>query len=580
MKHSQTQFFRALHALLFCLPLLSGAAIAKPEAQALFDKYVEAWQGFYPSAAFAYGDTGTAATFEDYSEPVVAGWLAFNKTTAVEVRTALEPTQINLSTRIDLQILLGQIENELANWREDRPLTQQPQWYSEQISQALTHLLVRDQLSEKDRSVALIARLQGVQRMCKKAVQSLTGGNAFRTQTALRTLAGTRKFYTGNLRKLTATWPAASKDRSLEATIRQTVASIAAFETHLVENIMPRASASAAMNTNIYAAKLARRTSGLYTPKTLLDAAYTEMHNVRALMNIEAERWRAVEPKTAEVHATGDKVLAAAIEAMESDRQDNSANFLASFTTLTFAAERFVEKKRLASIPKPATLLIALSPSHFSGSAVGGVYPSGPFAPESDTLFYVPSIPATAAPEVQEGFYRSFNTHFNTMIMSHEMFPGHYLQYKVAVSQAPVVRTLFANGSYVEGWGSFSEELMLDAGWADNAPLTRLAHLRKRLENATRAYVSVQVNTAGWGESQVLTFARDEGLLAPQFAKNLWQRVVNSPLQITDYFTGYQHFKRLFAVYQASPAYDGPRRWVDAVLQAGPVPPVMLDKLL
>jgi uncharacterized protein (DUF885 family) len=225
-------------------------------------------------------------------------------------------------------------------------------------------------------------------------------------------------------------------------------------------------------------------------------------------------------------------------------------------------------------------LIIALSPSHFSGATVGGVYPTGPFAPDANTLFYLPSIPDTTAPALQDDFYRSFNAHFNTMIMSHEMFPGHYLQYKVAVSQAPAIRSLFANGSYVEGWGTFSEELMLDAGWADNAPLTRLAHLRKRLENATRAYVSVQVNTAGWGESQVLAFAKKEGLLAPQFAKNLWQRVVNSPMQITDYFTGYPHFKQLFAIYKASPQNDGPQQWVDAVLRAGPVPPVMLDQLL
>jgi uncharacterized protein (DUF885 family) len=580
-KCSQTMLYRRLFDFLLCLPLLltlSGTASAQPETQAVINKYIAAWQVFYPSAAFAYGDTAAAARFEDYTEPAIAQWLAFNETTAAEVRALLEPAQVILSTRIDLQVLLGQVEDELANWREERPLTQQPQWYAEQVSQALTHLLVRDQLSEEDRSMALIARLQGVQRLCDRAVQSLGGGNALRTQTALRTLQGTRDFYSGNLRTLTAAWPEGSKDMSIAAAIDLAADSIGDFEAHLRINIMPAASASAAINTQYYAAKLARRTSGLYTPATLLAAAADEMRDVRVLINAEARRWQSAVPKFSDTH--GDSLLAEAIEAMENDRQDNSADFLASFTTLTFAAQRFVEEQHIASVPKPTTLIIALSPSHFSGAAVGGVYPTGPFAPESDTLFYVPSISDAAERGEQDGFYRSFNTHFNTMIMSHEMFPGHYLQYKVAVRQAPPIRSLFANGSYVEGWGSFSEELMLDAGWAENAPLTRLAHLRKRLENATRAYVSVQVNTAGWGELQVLTFARDEGLLAPQFAKNLWDRVVNSPLQITDYFTGYQHFKRLFAIYQASPQNDGPQRWVDAVLRAGPVPPVMLEKLL
>jgi uncharacterized protein (DUF885 family) len=86
---------------------------------------------------------------------------------------------------------------------------------------------------------------------------------------------------------------------------------------------------------------------------------------------------------------------------------------------------------------------------------------------------------------------------------------------------------------------------------------------------------------AGWGESEVLTFAREEGLLAPQFATNLWQRVVNSPMQITDYFSGYRQFKALYDDYQlaarARSAEPQTRVWVDAVLRAGPVPMALLE---
>jgi uncharacterized protein (DUF885 family) len=292
-------------------------------------------------------------------------------------------------------------------------------------------------------------------------------------------------------------------------------------------------------------------------------------------MVAEAGRW--LEAGGVETTDRGEALLGLALEAMEDDRQANAADFLAEFRELTLAAEAFVREQGIASVPQPTTLYVDLSPAHFSGAAVGGVYPSGPFAPDAATLFYVPSIPDTAAPAAREGFYRSFNTHFNTMIISHEMFPGHYLQYKVAVSEAPPLRSLFPNGAYVEGWGSFVEELMLDAGWAGNAPLTRLAHLRKRLENATRAYVSVQVHTAGWGETEVLDFAVEEGLLAPQFAENLWRRVVHSPLQITDYFRGYQRFKALYA--RRLPQQDT-GDWVDAVLRAGPLPITRLEQLL
>ncbi len=583
MKNTYAQFNWRLRSIILCLPLMLSSTAAFTEqasGQALIDDYIEAWADFYPTAAFAYGDVTAAAAFETYSETVTVQWLALNEATTVEAQTLLNAGAVNPATRIDLQVLLAQTQNELADWSEDQPVTGQPQWYSEQVSQALTHLLVRDQLSSAARSDALVARLMGVRQLCDEAVLQLRGGNEMRTETALRTLSGTREFYAGNLKVLTAEWPDVEGKPANEEAIDQAVKAIARLEQHLREVVLPKASASVAIDAEHYAAKLARRTSGLYTPASLLAAAGQEMKAVRRLMIAQAKRWRATLFAAETVNGTPEEALTVALAAMEADRENNSADFLTSFRSLTLEAEQFVEERHVATVHKPTTLIIALSPTHFSGAAVGGVYPTGPFAPESDTIFYVPSIADSADPVAKEGFYRSFNTHFNTMIMSHEMFPGHYLQYKVAVTHAPPARSLFANGSYVEGWGSFSEELMLNAGWADNAPLTRLAHLRKRLENATRAYVSVQVNTAQWSQDQVLVFARDEGLLAPQFAKNLWQRVVNSPMQITDYFTGHQHFRRLFDDYNTHSRNAGIQRWVDAVLRAGPVPPVMLDSLL
>uniref|UniRef100_UPI003F6B010E DUF885 family protein n=1 Tax=Congregibacter sp. TaxID=2744308 RepID=UPI003F6B010E len=482
---------------------------------------------------------------------------------------------------VDARVILAQVQNELATWREDEPLTRQPQWYAEQVSQALTHLLVREQLSEEERSEALLARLRGVARLCRLGVRSLSSGNTLRTRRALRVLAGSVEFYSSGLPELVANWPQVSGKENIGEAIAEALVAMTALQSHLQEQILPVAKAQVAIGVDAYTAKLQRRTSGLYSPSKLLAAAGEEVRAVRGFMYQETIRWANTIKDDAErfrlLELNDDERLAEALEAMEMDRQDNSAAFLESFTELTFAAERFVERQQIATVPKPTTLLIALSPAHFSGAAVGGVYPSGPFDPQADTLFYVPSVPDDAPAEVKEGFYRSFNTHFNTMILAHEMFPGHYLQYKVAVSEAPALRSLFSNGSYVEGWGSFVEELMLDAGWAGNVPLTRLAHLRKRLENATRAYVSVQVHTATWGEAEVLRFAREEGLLAPQFATNLWQRVVNSPLQITDYFTGFKAFKDLYAAYESQVALPPLRMWVDAVLRAGPLPMALLE---
>jgi len=556
-----------------------GSAAAPEQAPGqLIDAYVESWVDFYPSRAFAYGRRASAGKFEDYSSPRLVAWLTFNEQAAARARAMLNSAAPpEASERIDLMVLLAQTGSELARWEEDEPLSRQPQWYAEQISQALTHLLVRDQLSEQARSAALATRLSGVQSLCFFAVEHLSGGSRLRTERALATLAASRRFYEGGLPELVADWPQAAM---LAESMQLTARAISFLEDHLREVILPSASSAAAIGLRTYDAKLNRRTDGMYGAARLREDSRLEMREARELMRAQATRWATglsdARLREALLAMDAEQRLSRALAAMEADRQDNQADFLASFRSLTAAAERFVIDRQIATVPQPTTLHIGLSPAHFSGAAVGGVYPSGAFDPQADTLFYIPSIPDSADETAKEDFYRSFNDHFNTMIVSHEMFPGHYLQYKVAVSTATPLRSLFPNGSYVEGWGSFVEELMLDAGWADDAPLTRLAHLRKRLENATRAHVSVMVNSEDWDRDQVIRFATEEGLLAPQFASNLWQRVVNSPLKITDYFTGYRQFRALYDKAGVRSDARAARQWVDAVLRAGPLPPMTL----
>ena len=227
---------------------------------------------------------------------------------------------------------------------------------------------------------------------------------------------------------------------------------------------------------------------------------------------------------------------------MEDHRASNQAEFLQEFLDLIDRSRLFLEEKDLIDLPEHETLFTALSPSHFAGAAVGGVYSAGPFDPEAETLFYLPSVPDSAPVSAKDGFYRSFNTHFNTMIITHEIYPGHYLQLKVAASHPSRVRPLFAGDDFTEGWASFVEQMTLDAGFDDDQPLTRMAHLSKRLENAVRAYVSVQVHCRGWSADELGVFAVETGLLPPQFAENLWHRALLSPIQLPSYFIGFRVF--------------------------------------
>ena len=125
---------------LCALALLAGPvdADAPPEPARLVADDIAAWKAFYPSQAFGYGDAGSAAAFEDFDGERVPQWLALNARAAAAADALLADSGLDVQTRTDLQMLRAQAIGEQADWREDEPLSSQPQWYAEQVSQART----------------------------------------------------------------------------------------------------------------------------------------------------------------------------------------------------------------------------------------------------------------------------------------------------------------------------------------------------------------------------------------------------------------------------------------------------------
>ena len=566
------------YTLAVALLLIASAAQAESDLNALVESYIDTWAEFYPSKALSNGLKEAAWKFEDFSGNRAGEWIAYNRRT-LEMLESLSDLSVN--EQVDARVLRRQARRELERWAHDEALVNQPSWYAEVISQALTYILVRDQFTPEEKVDAVLQRLPGVQSMCQLGIVSLQDGSPERTRRAVEVLERTRTFYQDSLPGLMQDWSGGKQQEQVTQVISDTVNSVDALLHHIREDVLPDASIPDRLDDRDYARKLRIYTDSDLTPEQLRDSATAEIEEVRGLMVTEATAWWNERVVALALPADENELLGTAMAAMEHNRSDNRSDFLNFFKELTEKAETFMVENDLATIPLPRTMYVGLSPDHFSGAAVGGVYPAGPFNPGADTLFYLPSIPDDSTPEQKNGFYRSFNDHFNTMIIAHEIYPGHYLQLKVAAATVPALRSLFGNGVYIEGWGTFSEELMLDAGWDDHNRLTRLAHLRKRLENATRAYVSVMVHVEDWNKDQVMDFAVTRGLLPPQFALNLWVRVMNNPLQIPSYFLGFHGFRALWAEENRRLGESFKTRgFVDSVLRAGPVPIDALSSLI
>ncbi len=568
--------------------LLAATLTAAAPAPPLADTYLERYFAFYPSRATSAGRHDHDRELEDFSDESVASWVAFNREAAEELRERLAAAggarhdrPPHLEEALDWELLLRQAEEELALWETLARHRTNPLLWTGVPSNATIFLLVRDDLPEADRLERAAARAEEIPRFVEQAVKAMRAADPAEVAPELaRIAAGQAKasatFYREGLARAAGEPGAEEAEERAALAARLAKVGGAAGEAldrfaTVLDELAGKASGSPRLGREAYTL-LFRLHSGLDDDPAKVAA---EAEAALAEKRAEASRyarsvWSDYFPDE-EPPADDRALLARMFERVEADRAESVDELVADYRRLVPEAIELARERGIVTIPDPVNIRTERSPSFFVGQSVGGVYPAGPYAPEADTLFYLPTPPETATPEQAETFYRGFNDHFNVMIVPHEMVPGHYLQLQHAARHPRKVRALFGDGVYVEGWGTFCERLMLDLGWG--GPLDRLAHLKKQMENIARTVVDIRVHTTGMTREEVIRFVEGEALQDGQFAGNMWTRAITSSPQLTSYWLGY---RRVMGLYEEVKAARGEgfvlREFMDGMMEMGPVP--------
>ncbi|HWM92120.1 MAG TPA: DUF885 family protein [Thermoanaerobaculia bacterium] len=545
--------------------LLLLAALAAPAQATTFqDAYLERYFDMYPTKATAAGRHDLDRRLEDLSEARRRSWLNFNRGAADGFRRLMTAPSTSFEDRLDAELLLRQAELEVfEHGTQARPQTD-PLFWTGIVGDATVFLLVRDDLPKAERLSRAAARAAQLPRLAAQAREALADPSRISPEIcgiAANILRGSAKFYREG-------FPQIADTPEAKAAGRQAAAALDDLATFL-DGLQKKATGSPRLGKD-YAARF-RLVTGVEEP---VERVLAGAEAALAARRTEAAAYgRSVwkDLMTGEAPADDRELLRRLFERVAADHAKDMDEFVADYRKLVPEALEFVRSKGLMTLPEPTTLHIDRSPSFFIGQAVGGVYPAGPFAPDADTLFYLPTVPDSATPEQKAAFFRDFNSHFNRMITPHEMVPGHYVQLKWAARHPRKVRALFSDGVYVEGWGTFSERLLLDLGWG--GPLDRLAHLKKQLENIARTVVDIRVHTRNMSRDEVLRYVREEALQDDQFANNMWVRAITSSPQLTFYYLGDREAQGLYDEVRKTKGESFQlKAFLDGMMELGPVP--------
>ena len=172
-------------------------------------------------------------------------------------------------------------------------------------------------------------------------------------------------------------------------------------------------------------------------------------------------------------------------------------------------ATNFVREKHLVTLGANSNLQVIPTPEFMRGIySVGGFNAAPALEPQLGAFYWVTPIPPNMPKAAVESKLREYNRYGLMELTIHEAMPGHYVQLTVANSVEPksrrVLRSVFSNGPYVEGWAQYTQQMMSDEGFLNNSPELRLTMMKQMLRAIANAILDIRLQTMGMTEQQAL----------------------------------------------------------------------------
>lgn len=249
-------------------------------------------------------------------------------------------------------------------------------------------------------------------------------------------------------------------------------------------------------------------------------------------------------------------------------------------------ARNFARAKNLLSLPDHDNLQVIPTPEFERGIyGVGGFNPAPVLEPKLGAFFWITPIPSDWPENRVESKLREYNFYNLKLLVIHEAMPGHYVQGEFANEIQPktrrVLRALYGNGPYVEGWAQYITQTMLDAGLLDDSPELRLTLLKQELRVDANAIIDIRIQTGRMTDEQAMKLMENDTFQEHEEAVAKLQRVKLSSTQLPTYFVGWRDWLRVRELAkQTQGGAFNLHDFHDRALKEGAVPLPVLARLL
>jgi uncharacterized protein (DUF885 family) len=452
-------FLLVLTILLALMACTGSQKNSDTEFETLAGNYIEAFLKTNPEWATQLGDHRFDRQLYDFSPAAIAAE-ARTARSYLDSLSAIDPAFLNLTNRIDYEILKSQLQFTVFAIDTLREYEWNPMVYN--IGQGIYGLVARDFAPLPERLKSVNARLEQIPGVLEQAKNLLKNPPKVHTETAILQNQGNIALVRDDLEQFIQEAPEMRDE--LAAARQAAVEALTAYGKWLEEELLPRSDGDFRLGDAKWRRKLHYSLGSDFTKEQILESARNDLNETRA------EMYKTAAPlyeKFFGAAAPEDKntVIKAVLDRLAETRPTNETIVDLAKQTLE-ATTAFVSDRGFISVPDEPVEIIVM-PEFQRGVAVAYCDSPGPFEKEGRTFYAISPTPGDWSDQRVESFFKEYNNYMLENLTIHEAMPGHYLQLAHSNRfEAPtMIRVIFYSGTFVEGWATYAEQLMVEYGY-------------------------------------------------------------------------------------------------------------------
>jgi uncharacterized protein (DUF885 family) len=247
---------------------------------------------------------------------------------------------------------------------------------------------------------------------------------------------------------------------------------------------------------------------------------------------------------------------------------------------------QFIKQKKIVTLSSRDNLKVIPTPPFLRGIySVAGFHSAPPLEPQAEAEYWVTPIDSQMPADRVESKLREYNNFTLQWLSIHEALPGHYIQFEHLNNIQPegrrLLRSLYANGAYVEGWAEYIAQVMMEEGFLDNDPRFRMVMRKIRLRVISNAILDIKMHTMGMADQQAMELMTQDAFQTQAEAEGKLQRVKLSSTQLPTYYVGLREWLEFRKNFQTAAGNNFDMlKFHDRVLDEGPLPVPIVEKLI